>query len=151
MIIIQLNGRSFLINFTTCNNRQVSLMTSCINHRLYLKYFRRVNICQLHSTYNLALHVARLVVCLSFYMSELFGWNMAEIENVTKNFSGPVDANNGTSKGWQAFQIIFWTFLSAAAVIGNGLVLVCVLLKKRRNSSTFKFYGSLALGDLLVG
>ena len=80
--------------------------------------------------------------------------NMDETENNTNNFLAQgeiVDINSGTSKGWQAFQIIFWTFLSAAAVIGNGLVLVCVLLKKRRNSSTFKFYGSLALGDLLVG
>ena len=79
---------------------------------------------------------------------------MAEIENNANNFSGQVetvDTNTGTSKGWQVFQIIFWTWLSAAAVIGNGLVLVCVLLKKRRNSSTFKFYGSLALGDLIVG
>lgn len=79
---------------------------------------------------------------------------MDETGNNTNNFSAQretVDTNPGTSKGWQAFQIIFWTWLSAAAVIGNGLVLVCVLLKKRRNSSTFKFYGSLALGDLLVG
>ena len=79
---------------------------------------------------------------------------MDETENNTNNFSGQgetVDTNTGMPKGWQAFQIIFWTWLSAASVIGNGLVLVCVLLKKRRNSSTFKFYGSLALGDLLVG
>ena len=79
---------------------------------------------------------------------------MDETENNTNNFSGQgetVDTNASMPKGWQAFQIIFWTWLSAASVIGNGLVLVCVLLKKRRNSSTFKFYGSLALGDLLVG
>jgi len=63
-----------------------------------------------------------------------------------------VDVNGGgTSKGWQAFQVIFWTWLSLATLIGNGLVLACVIMKKRRNSSTFKFYGSLALGDLLVG
>lgn len=79
---------------------------------------------------------------------------MDEIENNVNNFSRQgetVDTNTGTSKGWQVFQIIFWTWLSAAAVIGNGLVLACVLLTKRRNSSTIKFYGSLALGDLLVG
>lgn len=79
---------------------------------------------------------------------------MDETENSPNNFSKPletVETNTGASEGWQAFQIIFWSWLSAAAVIGNGLVLVCVALKKRRNSSTFKFYGSLALGDLLVG
>ena len=79
---------------------------------------------------------------------------MNETENNPNDFSGQVetvDTNTRASEGWQAFQIIFWSWLSAAAVIGNGLVLVCVALKKRRNSSTFKFYGSLALGDLLVG
>lgn len=74
--------------------------------------------------------------------------------NDTNSFTGQVktgEVNEDLSKGWQAFQIIFWTWLSAVTVIGNGLVLVCVILKKRHNSSTFKFYGSLALGDLLVG
>lgn len=55
------------------------------------------------------------------------------------------------SKGWQAFQLIFWTCLSMATLIGNGLVLSCVVMKQRRSSSTIKFYGSLSLGDLLVG
>lgn len=63
----------------------------------------------------------------------------------------PTEVNSGISKGWQAFQIIFWTLLSLATFIGNGLVLTCILIKKRRNSSTYKFYASLALGDLIVG
>ena len=62
-----------------------------------------------------------------------------------------MDGEVSTSKGWQALQIIFWTLLTALTVVGNGLVLACVALKKRRTSSTYKFYGSLALGDLLVG
>ena len=56
-----------------------------------------------------------------------------------------------TSKGWQAFQVIFWTLISLTTLVGNGLVLFCVVMKKRRSSSTIKFYGSLSLGDFLVG
>ena len=39
MIKTQFNGRFFLVNFTECNNRQVSLMTSCINRRLLFEIF----------------------------------------------------------------------------------------------------------------
>ena len=87
------------------------------------------------------------VACLVAYMSEHL---ISTVANAANNLTGEVKSED-MSKGWQAFQIIFWTWLSAATVIGNGLVLVCVLLRKRHNSSTFKFYGSLALGDLLVG
>lgn len=81
---------------------------------------------------------------------------MAQIEGDTDNLTRQlktveVKEDFETSKGWQAFQVVFWTWLSAVTLLGNGMVLVCVLMKKRRNSSTFKFYGSLALGDLLVG
>lgn len=77
------------------------------------------------------------------------------MEGNTDNLTGQLKATEAqdgdTSKGWQAFQVVFWTWLSLATLVGNGLVLACILMKKRRNSSTFKFYGSLALGDLLVG
>lgn len=73
-----------------------------------------------------------------------------EVDNLTRQLK-TYEVNETTSKGWQAFQVIFWTWLSAATLIGNGLVLVCIAMKKRRNSSMFKFYGSLALGDIIVG
>lgn len=62
-----------------------------------------------------------------------------------------IGSNEPASKGWQAFQVIFWTWLTVVTVVGNSLVLLCIAFKKRRNSSMFKFYGSLALGDLIVG
>ena len=74
-----------------------------------------------------------------------------DTDNLTRQLKATEAHNGETSKGWQAFQVIFWTWLSIATLVGNGLVLACILMKKRRNSSTFKFYGSLALGDLLVG
>lgn len=67
-------------------------------------------------------------------------------DNLTRQLKHPE-----ISKGWQAFQMIFWTCLTLATLIGNGLVLACIAVKKRRNTSTVKFYGSLAMGDLLVG
>lgn len=73
-----------------------------------------------------------------------------DTDNLTRQLK-TVEVDNEASKGWQAFQVIFWTWLCLVTLIGNGLVLLCVLMKKRHNSSTFKFYGSLALGDLLVG
>ncbi|PFX19030.1 muscarinic acetylcholine receptor M5-like [Stylophora pistillata] len=79
---------------------------------------------------------------------------MAQFEAQEHNVTGQImttRSNEPASKGWQAFQVIFWTWLTVATVIGNSLVLLCIALKKRRNSSMFKFYGSLALGDLIVG
>ena len=98
------------------------------------------------------------VLCLvgnfSFSVICLFGSTMAQFEAQEHNVTGQImttRSNEPASKGWQAFQVIFWTWLTVATVIGNSLVLLCIALKKRRNSSMFKFYGSLALGDLIVG
>lgn len=156
MIKAQVNGECFFfcINFTSCNADSTPIIDKWRLWRhasiiaYYLKYFRRLTV-KISSP---ALYDHYQRICRP--LCSVIWTNMDETGNNTNNFSAQretVDTNPGTSKGWQAFQIIFWTWLSAAAVIGNGLVLVCVLLKKRRNSSTFKFYGSLALGDLLVG
>ena len=105
----------------------------------------------------IALRSCRLSFCVFIIPSEqrFSESSVDQMGGDTNNLSRQlktVDVNGGgTSKGWQAFQVIFWTWLSLATLIGNGLVLACVMMKKRRNSSTFKFYGSLALGDLLVG
>lgn len=62
-----------------------------------------------------------------------------------------IDSNWQTSVGWLVFGIVFWCWLIVTAVIGNVLVLLCVLRTKRLHTSTYVFYGSLAVADLLVG